>query len=157
MDEVLLVNTLDSSKAVAGEIFCAEARRKGLAGIIIDGPVRDTRHLSKYPPVRMYASSVSPYSGTTQSAGNMQVRITCGGVEVVPGDIVVGDEDGVVVGSVATFQQILPVAQQIQIIESNLLDGITSDTNKSVASMSNYDEHLEKRLRGDTSSLEFRV
>ncbi|KAL3910837.1 MAG: hypothetical protein SGILL_007533 [Bacillariaceae sp.] len=156
-DEVLVVNTMDSVRAVAGEIFTAEAHRKGLAGIVIDGPVRDVRHLSKYPPLRVYAASTSPYSGTTQSVGEMQQPIICGGVEVVPGDILVGDEDGVVVGSDATFQQILPMAQQIQSIEGKLLEGITLDSNKSVVSMSNFNEHLEKRKRGDPSNLEFKV
>jgi regulator of RNase E activity RraA len=156
-NEVLLVNTMNSSRAVAGEIFCAEAHRIGLAGIIIDGPIRDTRHLSKYPPVRMYAASVSPYSGTTQSVGEMQQPIICGGVEVLPGEIVVGDEDGILVGSIDSFQQLLPLAQQTQLIESKLLAGITSDSDQSVASMTNYDEHLERRMRRDPSNLEFKV
>mmetsp|Transcript_24556 Transcript_24556/g.43084 ORF Transcript_24556/g.43084 Transcript_24556/m.43084 type:complete len:211 (+) Transcript_24556:2-634(+) len=156
-DEILVVNTLGSTRAVAGEIFCAEACRKELAGIIIDGPVRDTRHLSKYAPVRLYATSSTPYSGTTQSVGEMQVTVTCAGVEVQPGDIVVGDEDGVLVGSVHSFEQILPIAQQIQQVEKRMLHGITSDSKKSISSMSNYKDHIEKRLQDKPSSLEFRV
>merc|ERR1719343_1579072 len=103
-DEVLVVDTLSSTRAVAGEIFVAEARRKGLSGIIIDGPIRDTSHLNQdnsnssdkesgeraTTPMRMYATSITPYSGTTQSPGKMQQVVNCGGVEVQPGDIVVG-------------------------------------------------------------------
>jgi regulator of RNase E activity RraA len=105
----------------------------------------------------MYAASVSPYSGTTQSVGEMQQPIICGGVEVLPGEIVVGDEDGILVGSIDSFQQLLPLAQQTQLIESKLLAGITSDSDQSVASMTNYDEHLERRMRRDPSNLEFKV
>jgi regulator of RNase E activity RraA len=156
-DEVLVVNTLASTKAVAGEIFCAEASRKQLSGIIIEGPIRDTRYLSNYPPVRFYASSSTPYSGAIQSVGTMQCPVTCGGITVRPGDIIVGDEDGVLVGSAIFFQTILPIAKQIQNVERKLLLGITSQIKKSLVSMTNYDDHLAKRMQGFESKLEFRV
>jgi regulator of RNase E activity RraA len=158
-NEVLVVNTLESSRAVAGEIFCAEAQRKGLAGIIIDGPIRDIRHLSKYPPVRFYATTVTPYSGTIQSVGEMQPdAILCGGVHVRPGDIVVGDEDGVLVGSAKSFERILQLAKQIQQTEHKLLERITLTTSSgTLASISNLEEHLQRRLEGLESNLAFRV
>jgi len=84
-DEVLVVNTQNSNRAVAGELFCAEATRKGLTGILIDGPARDIVHLQKYNSVRLYSREISPYSGTTQSPGKMQVPVECGGVQVQPG------------------------------------------------------------------------
>jgi regulator of RNase E activity RraA len=87
----------------------------------------------------------------------MQCPVVCGGVAVQPGDIIVGDEDGVLVGSADSFQTILPIAKQIQEMESKLLHGITSESKKSVASMSNYDDHLLHRLQGKESKLEFRV
>jgi 4-hydroxy-4-methyl-2-oxoglutarate aldolase len=128
-----------------------------LAGLVIDGPVRDMRHLSKYPPIRMYASSFTPYSGTTQMVGKMQETIICGGVTVQPGEVVVGDEDGVLVGSVDCFQEIVVLAKNIQQTEQNLLDDITFGSNRTIADMSNYDEHIKQRLQGNPSTLEFRV
>ncbi len=160
-DEVVVVDTLSSTRAVAGEIFVAEARRKGLAGIVIDGPIRDTAYLedkSEEPtaPMRMYATSITPYSGTTQSPGEMQAPVVnCGGVEVRPGDIVVGDDDGVLVGTVDAFAKLVPIAKQIQDIEQNLMDGISR--NNSLVSMTNLEEHIERRLEGEDSNLEFRI
>lgn len=157
-DEVLVVNTLSSTKAVAGEIFVGEARRKGLAGIVIDGPIRDTAHLDDVDatsPMRMYATGFTPYSGTTQSPGELRDAITCGGVKVEPGDIVVGDDDGVVVGSAKAFSEIIPIAKKIQEIEGKLVDGITD--NKSLASMTNLGEHVRNRLEGKDSNLKFKV
>ena len=157
-DEVLVVNTLSSIRAVAGEIFVAEARRKGLAGIVIDGPIRDTAHLDDLRstmPMRMYATGSTPYSGTTQSPGELQIPVTCCGVEVQPGDIVVGDDDGVVVGSVEAFSELIPIAKSIQDIEAKLVDGIAE--NNSLASMTNLEEHVQQRLEGKDSNLEFRV
>ena len=188
MDEVLVVDTMSSTRAVAGEIFVKEARRKGLAGIIIDGPIRDTAHLDDCddhtaanpvsatsrsdddgggatPIMRMYATSVTPYSGTTQSPGETQAAVvTCGGIEVRPGDIVVGDNDGVLVGDADIFSKLVPIAQQIQHIESELITGITSSSlssrsseKRTLASMTNLDKHVQRRLEGQPSNLEFRI
>lgn len=169
-DEVLVVDTLSSTRAVAGEIFVAEARRKGLAGMVVDGPIRDTTHLdpdhSEDDPtptaMRLYATSVTPHSGTTQSPGKMQPSVVnCGGIEVRPGDLVVGDQDGVLAGDVASFSVLVPIAQTIQQIESELMDRITSTSPSSgentLESMTNLDEHVQRRLEGKDSALEFRT
>ena len=102
IDDVLVVNSLSSSRALAGELFCSEAKRKGVRGFLIDGPIRDTANL-QYSEVRCFATSVSPYSGTIQFVGSMQQVVQCGGHEVRPGDIVVGDDDGVIVASASYF------------------------------------------------------
>jgi regulator of RNase E activity RraA len=170
-DEVLVVDTLSSTRAVAGEIFVAEARRKGLAGIVIDGPIRDTAHLddcsylssnnegngTTTTTMRIYATSVTPYSGTTDSPGKTQEVVTCGGIEVRPGDIVVGDDDGIIVGEASTFSKLIPIAKKIQQIESKLIAGITSSEEKSLASMTNLEDHVRHRLEGKLSNLEFRI
>ena len=170
-DEVLVVDTLSSTRAVAGEIFVAEARRKGLAGIVIDGPIRDTAHLddcsylssnnegkgTATTTMRIYATSVTPYSGTTDSPGKTQEVVVCGGIEVRPGDIVVGDDDGIIVGEASTFSKLIPIAQKIQQIESKLIAGITSSEEKSLASMTNIEEHVRHRLEGKLSNIEFRI
>jgi len=160
-DEVLVVNTLSSTRAVAGEIFGAEARRKGLAGIVIDGPIRDTAHLdqddSSTECMRMYATGTTPYSGTTQSPGELQTPVACGGVEVRQGDIVMGDDDGILVGSFDAFSELIPIAKTIQEIEGTLVDGITCPTKGSLASMTNLEEHVQRRLEGKACNLEFRI
>jgi len=186
-DEVLVVNTLNSTRAVAGELFFAEARRKRLAGIVVaDGPVRDTSAVRKITStesddddarhVRCYASAITPYSGTTQSCGTVQVPvdvpITANNIEegggttteakakVSPGDIMVGDDDGLVVGSFETFRRVVPVAQTIQRTEETILRAVLDDENggTELTSLTNYAEHLQKRLRGEEeSALEFKV
>lgn len=153
-DDVLVVNTRNSTQAVAGELFCAEGERRGLAGILVEGPSRDVAHLCKYKAIRFYSRSLSPYSGKIQNPGTMQEPVECGGVLVRPGDIVVGDIDGIVVGSADTFRRLLPVALTIQGVEEKIRDGIASG--KALASMTNYEEHLQKRLKGTKSALEFR-
>ena len=85
----------------------------------------------------------------------MQDIVHCGGVQIEPGDILVGDSDGIVAGNLKSFQKILSIAQNIQSIENKLRDQISSGT--SLASMTNLQDHLRRRLDGDESSLEFRL
>jgi len=151
--EVLVVNTLDSTRAVAGGLFLTECQRKQLGGIIIDGPMRDVSVLKK-SPLLCYATSITPYSGTVQCAGETQVPIVCGGVKVMPGDIVVGDSDGVVVGSPSSFEKIIDIAENIVSLEKTLMSGMEQGIG--LHSMSNYNEHLKARQEGQTSGLEFR-
>jgi 4-hydroxy-4-methyl-2-oxoglutarate aldolase len=153
--EVLVVNTLDSTRAVAGEIFCAEAARKGLGGIVVDGFVRDVGQISKYQNAcLMYSSGVTPYAGTVQSVGEIGGNVICGGVRVSSGDIVVGDGDGILVGSVKTFERVIGVAENIVQAERNILQGISQGV--SLMKMCNYDEHIKLRKNGKESALEWR-
>mmetsp|Transcript_18425 Transcript_18425/g.27839 ORF Transcript_18425/g.27839 Transcript_18425/m.27839 type:complete len:239 (+) Transcript_18425:179-895(+) len=153
-DEVLVVNTRNSQKAVAGELFCAEASRRGLTGIIIDGPMRDTCFLSNYPNVRCYSRSVTPYSGTISHPGEMNIIIECGGVTVESNHhMIVADDDGILVGAPETFQQLEQSAREIQQAEDRIRQVIANGT--SLHGMTNYTEHLEALKKGESSSLKF--
>jgi 4-hydroxy-4-methyl-2-oxoglutarate aldolase len=151
--EVLCINTKESTKAVAGGLFCQEAERKELAGLIIDGPVRDLRSMQQ-ADVLCYSTSVTPYSGTIKSVGVMQAKtIKCGGADVSPGDIVFGDCDGVVVGSIDIMEKIIDSAENIVSLERDIT--IAMREGQSLHSMTNYSSHLAKIKKGEDSSLEF--
>jgi regulator of RNase E activity RraA len=79
-----------------GEIYSNRARNMGIAALVIDGAVRDVDGIEEcgFP---VFARSVTPYSGALRSWDEIRVPITCGGVVVMPGDLVFGDGDGVVV------------------------------------------------------------
>jgi regulator of RNase E activity RraA len=70
--------------------------KRGIAGIVVDGAVRDVRGIRElnFPT---FCSSVTPRIFGSQGPGAINVPISCGGVPVNPGDIVLGDDDGVVV------------------------------------------------------------
>eukprot|EP00545_Synedropsis_sp_CCMP1620_P007843 CAMPEP_0119007954 /NCGR_PEP_ID=MMETSP1176-20130426/3360_1 /TAXON_ID=265551 /ORGANISM="Synedropsis recta cf, Strain CCMP1620" /LENGTH=228 /DNA_ID=CAMNT_0006960193 /DNA_START=58 /DNA_END=744 /DNA_ORIENTATION=- len=153
-DDVLVVNTLDSRRAVAGELFCAEAARRGVQGIIVDGPMRDTKYLSDFLTVRCFSKSVTPYSGTVKCLGETQVPVWCGGVQVNPNDIIVGDDDGIISAKAETFEVLLPLARQIQAAEERIRKAVTGEQ-KSLHSMTNYEDHIEAIRKGEISSLKF--
>jgi regulator of RNase E activity RraA len=95
-DVIVIAGAFDTTYSVWGGVMSAMAKRKGIAGMVTDGLVRDvsqTRDV-EFP---VFAIGLTPAGPTKDGAGQLNTPISCGGVVVFPGDIVVGDEDGVVV------------------------------------------------------------
>lgn len=84
------------SRASLGSIMVRIAMKHGAEGIVIDGSVRDAREISELEfPV--FAAGVSPNGPFKQGPGEINFPVHCGGLIVYPGDLVIGDDDGVVV------------------------------------------------------------
>ena len=147
--DVLVVNTGGSTRAVAGSLFTTEASRRGCRGIVIDGPVRDVDELDCFS----FSTKVTPYAGTVQHLGEGvdTSSVLCAGVTVNPGDIIFGDKDGVLCGSVETFSTCLHDAEHIVAAEQRLIEGMKLGV--SLHSMTNFDEHIAARKEGKESSL----
>ena len=109
--DVLVIDTGQTYEAtVMGRNMCLFAHRVGVAGAVIDGTVRDRSGILAIPfPV--FAMGLTPRSAVKQTGGSIDVPILCGGIVVQPGDIVVGDEDGVVV---VPHEQAAEVADQAE-------------------------------------------
>jgi len=86
----------DLSCALLGEIMATQAQASGIAGIVIDGAVRDAETLSKqrFP---VFAAGLNPCGPTKFIPGRVNHAISVGGAAVQAGDLVIGDIDGVVV------------------------------------------------------------
>ena len=152
--EVLVIDTCAGRRAVVGELFSLEAARRGLAGIVVDGPVRDTRTVRGLD-MPVYASAVCPCSGTTAALADTQCAIECGGVTVNPGDIVVGDDDGIVIATAAEFIELVPKAREIERIETILRERMAAGD--PLIDMLTYREHAAAILRGEDSQLKFKL
>src|SRR5690606_28107227 len=83
-------------RAIWGEILTVAARSKGVRGAVVDGVVRDIGAIRQldFP---LFARGTTPGGPHKGGGGRWGTPITCGGVLVCPGDLVVGDEDGVAV------------------------------------------------------------
>jgi regulator of RNase E activity RraA len=93
---VLVVDSRgDPRAASAGDIYCGRLAR-GCAGIVTDGGLRDSEGIAKTGLAAYYRRPSSPPSGIVHQPVDLSVPISCGGA-VYPGDIIVGDADGVVV------------------------------------------------------------
>ena len=149
--DVLVVNTGGSDLAVAGSLFTTEASRRGAKGLVVDGPIRDSGELA----CPTYSTRVTPYAGTAQHPGegidSSPIRV--GGVTVHPGDIIFGDADGILVGSIKSFAACLEGAENILHVESKLLEGMRH--NLHLHKMTNFDRHIELRKQGKESDLKF--
>ena len=84
------------NRSLAGEIMMRFAARKGLAGIVVDGCLRDLDGIEKLE-MPIYAKGITPQGPFKNGPGEVNVPISCGGQVVFPGDILVGDRDGIVV------------------------------------------------------------
>jgi len=108
--DLIVVEAGDDEMAVAGGNVCAVAQRRGVAGFIIDGVIRDVSE-SRATGFPLFAHGPSPIPGGKDGPGDIGGPITCGGVRVNPGDVVVADEEGIVVVARARAEALLEDAQ----------------------------------------------
>jgi 4-hydroxy-4-methyl-2-oxoglutarate aldolase len=112
--EVLVVDGGGIAEAaLLGRLMALEARRKGVRGFVVDGAVRDVRDLAEVG-IPVFARAATPRLGTAEHLAQTQVPIICGGAPVQPGDILHGDEDGVVVFPARRLREVLARAQEIE-------------------------------------------
>lgn len=94
-----------------GDIMATACQARGISGLVIDGACRDAADLSAmgFP---VFCRAVNPGGTVKEKAGELNGSITCGGVTVNPGDVVVGDRDGVVVVPAGHAEMVLIKAEQ---------------------------------------------
>jgi len=152
--DVVVVATNGGSCAVCGELFATEARRRGLAGVVIDGFCRDLRGLRAIG-LPVFARGATPRSGTAVSRAALGATIACGGVEVSPGDVVFGDDDGVLVAPSERIAAALETAESIGRSERAIL--AAQARGGALHDLTNHQDHVAALDRGETSALAFRV
>ncbi|HXT17075.1 MAG TPA: RraA family protein [Gemmatimonadaceae bacterium] len=95
--DVVVVNTCgNTTSAVFGELMCNSAAAKKLGGIVVDGAIRDVDGITSlgFPA---FSRTVCAGGCDKDGPGEVNVPISCGGTVVMPGDIIVGDDDGIAV------------------------------------------------------------
>lgn len=107
---VIVVEAGNSDYAMSGGNVCAIAQKRGITGFIIDGAIRDIAEVreTRFP---VFAKGCIPKPGVKETLGELNVPITCGGVSVSPGDIVVADEEGIAVIPYQQKETVLEIAQ----------------------------------------------
>lgn len=107
---VIVVEAGDTDYAVAGGNVCAVAQRRGIAGFVVDGVIRDLAEV-RAEGFPVFARGVSPVAGGKSVPGVLNGTVRCGGVAVSPGDMVVADEEGIVVVPAQQLAAVLTAAQ----------------------------------------------
>jgi 4-hydroxy-4-methyl-2-oxoglutarate aldolase len=152
--DVLVIVTNGRRLAVLGELFATEARRRGLAGIVIDGFCRDVHGLRRLG-LPVFARGTIPKSGSTVARTTLRVPVRCGGVDVEPGDVVFGDDDGVVIAAPDRIAAALDGGEAIARAERAILDAI--GRGEPLHDQTNFRRHVARLDAGETSALAFEV
>nr|WP_264741179.1 RraA family protein [Cytobacillus firmus] len=127
-----------TGNAYLGELMAGAAKALGLEGIVIDGLVRDKEMLSNIG-LPIFAKGFIPNGPFKDGPGAINIPISCAGVTVHPGDLIVGDEDGVVVIPKEKIENVLVKAEAKLKYEEKRLQTIAS--------------YEERRKQGDTDRI----
>lgn len=121
-DVIVIYN---GSKDIApwGGLATYSSLNKGVAGIVIDGAVRDLEDIEEIQ-LPVFASNVVPNAGDPKGFGEINAEITCGGQTVKPGDYIVGDNNGVVVIPKERAYEIARRALEVTKTEKRLYDEV---------------------------------
>lgn len=93
--DVLVIDAQGTAgHAMTGAILGGHLRRKGAAGIVCNGPVRDVAELAGLKNFAVYARSVTPRGPTAWAHGEVNGPLNISGSVINPGDLVIGDDDG---------------------------------------------------------------
>lgn len=115
---IVMEGTLDI--AAMGNLMATAAKVRGMAGMVLDGAIRDVWDIRRMG-LTVYARSISPRTAVGHYATVARnIPVECGGVTVRPGDIIVADEDGVVVVPQERADEVLKKAQEIDQRESGM-------------------------------------
>ena len=124
-DVIVVDGKGDLSAALMGEIMSQQCAALGVAAIVIDGAVRDSVAICELG-LPMYAAGLNPNGPTKFVPGRLNHPISLGGVTVNPGDLVVGDADGVTVIEREKAAAMLPLAAKKVAAETKRIADIKS-------------------------------
>jgi len=125
-----------------GEIMSLAAQKKGLAGVVIDGACRDCLAIKElgFP---LFSRAINPGGTVKEAVGEVNVLIDCGGVAIHPGDIVVGDADGVVVIPQDSAEEVLKKAEAINVKEKIVMERVRQG--ETLMQIFEFDKLIEKK------------
>jgi regulator of RNase E activity RraA len=112
--EILVVNGMGvEDVAIWGEVMTHAAQKQGIAGIVVDGAVRDVAEMRElgFP---VFCRAIVPRGPHKGFGGTIDGTISCAGVAVSPGDLVIGDDDGVAVVPLAEAAAVQAAAREAQ-------------------------------------------
>lgn len=129
-DIIVVSNDGDRTHSLMGEIMAvyAEHTRK-VTGIVLDGPIRDIEELSQME-MFLYATGSTPGGPYKEGPGEVNVPISIGNISVNPGDIILGDRDGVIVIPLKDAASIIDEAEKYAAMDAGKVEASKNGTSK---------------------------
>ena len=117
----------DLTNSLIGEIMVTHAIKRGIAGIVIDGAIRDAAAIrsGQFP---VFAAGVSHRGPYKDGPGEINVPIAIDGMVIEPGDLILGDDDGVVCVPFAHVETVLAATEKKQAAEVDQIKAIKAGT-----------------------------
>ena len=112
-DVFVIATGWDESGAVVGDHWAAVAKQIGVIAVVTDGLVRDAAGIEKLGPAT-FCRGTSPNAGYRNGPGEVNATVSLGAVSISPGDIIVGDRDGVVVVPLERAASVAATLQQVK-------------------------------------------
>jgi regulator of RNase E activity RraA len=148
--DVVVVDGGAQELAYAGELFARGASVRALAGLVVDGGYRDIGYVATCD-LPVYSRFVTPMAGTTTQLGELQIPISCGGVAVRPGDIIMADVEGIIVVDPDHALARLHAGAAVKEREARLIERLEAGAPLSTGL--NLDDHVAALRLGEPSAL----
>lgn len=126
-DVLVVASGKTGNRAIFGELMSEYCRVRGLAGIVTDGLVRDSDTLEQYTDFAVYAAGTTPNGPYKNGPGEIGYPVVIGGQLVNPGDIIVGDRDGILAippeNAQEIYEAVMKVLEKEKQITANIKKG----------------------------------
>lgn len=116
-----------TDRAIFGELMATYCKSRGIKGIVCDGAIRDRGALSQMEDFPVYARSATPNGPYKNGPGEINVPVVIGGKVVHPGDIIIGDEDGVLVLNPDDADAVADATLAVEKKEADIMKHILED------------------------------
>lgn len=116
-----------TDRAIFGELMATYCRSRGIKGIVCDGAIRDRGGLATMEDFHVYARSATPNGPYKNGPGEINVPVVIGGKLVYPGDIVVGDDDGVLFIRPPMAEALAEATKAVEQKEAGIMEHILND------------------------------
>ncbi len=117
----------DTRRSSFGELMVTYCRMRGIAGIVVDGAIRDVDAMQKLEDFNIYAKGITPDGPYKNGPGEINTPVSVGGRTVFPGDIVLGDADGVIFVRPSEAPALLEAVHTIEANEAKILATMEKD------------------------------
>ena len=125
MLSVLVIDSRKNARAAsAGSILVTRLMKRSVAGIVTDGGFRDSAEISELNFSSYHQKPSAPTNLTLHQALDINVPIGCGDVAVFPGDVIVGDDDGVMVIPASIVDDVADECQNMTLFEDFVLEQV---------------------------------
>lgn len=114
----------NASAASAGSILVTRLMKKGASGIVTDGGFRDSKEISELDFPSFHQKPSAPTNLTLHQALDINVPIGCGDVAVFPGDVILGDHDGVMVIPAEIIDDVINECEEMTLFEDYVLEKV---------------------------------